>query len=244
MTIGLRFDDRIPPDGHSEFGGVGGDTATAGGWKRMHDRELDNLAVPLLPRRLATFDLGRNRGRRRLRAHDRSHRALGARRPGCRGTSPGSMTVGAARRVPRGGRRALGFGRHPRRPEPPARPLRRGAPGNRVASLSYLRGRSQTHLKWLNLGSVVMAWMAGESGTIPAATRRRTNSRQSGCCGEERVELGAAPRVAEHREHARAPEADLGVVGSEPRTRLVIAGITPSKSPALRERPAHPRARL
>ena len=47
MTIGLRFDDRLPPDGHPEIGGEGGGTATAGGWKRMRDRELDNLAVPL-----------------------------------------------------------------------------------------------------------------------------------------------------------------------------------------------------
>ena len=47
LTIGLRFDDRIPPGSHPEVGGAGGDTATAGGWKRLLDRELDNVAVPL-----------------------------------------------------------------------------------------------------------------------------------------------------------------------------------------------------
>jgi acyl-CoA thioesterase len=47
MTIGLRFDDRIPPGSHPELGGAGGGTATAGGWKRLLDRELDSLAVPL-----------------------------------------------------------------------------------------------------------------------------------------------------------------------------------------------------
>lgn len=47
LTVGLRFDDRIPPDGHPEVGGAGAGTATAGGWKRLLDRELDDLAVPL-----------------------------------------------------------------------------------------------------------------------------------------------------------------------------------------------------
>src|SRR5205814_1483959 len=47
LTVGLRFDDRIPPAGHPEIGGAGGDTATAGGWKRLLDRELDDVAVPL-----------------------------------------------------------------------------------------------------------------------------------------------------------------------------------------------------
>jgi acyl-CoA thioesterase len=47
LTIGLRFDDRIPPSGHPELGGRGGGRATAGGWKRLLDRELDDLAVPL-----------------------------------------------------------------------------------------------------------------------------------------------------------------------------------------------------
>jgi acyl-CoA thioesterase len=47
LTIGQRFDDRIPSGRHPELGGAGGDTATAGGWKRLLDRELDDLAVPL-----------------------------------------------------------------------------------------------------------------------------------------------------------------------------------------------------
>ncbi len=47
LTIGLRFDDRIPAGRHPELGGEGGNTATAGGWKRLLDRELDDLAVPL-----------------------------------------------------------------------------------------------------------------------------------------------------------------------------------------------------
>jgi acyl-CoA thioesterase len=47
MTIGLRFDDRVPPDRPAELGGAGTGTATAGGWKRLLDRDLDDLAVPL-----------------------------------------------------------------------------------------------------------------------------------------------------------------------------------------------------
>jgi acyl-CoA thioesterase len=47
LTIGDRFDTRMPPDGHPDVGGAGGGTMTAGGWKRLLDRELDDLAVPL-----------------------------------------------------------------------------------------------------------------------------------------------------------------------------------------------------
>lgn len=47
VTIRFRFDHRLPPDGHPRFGGPGGDGPIAGGWKRMIDRELDDLAIPL-----------------------------------------------------------------------------------------------------------------------------------------------------------------------------------------------------
>jgi acyl-CoA thioesterase len=47
LTIGDRFDNRLPPGGHAEVGGEGHGTMTAGGWKRLLDRELDDLAVPL-----------------------------------------------------------------------------------------------------------------------------------------------------------------------------------------------------
>jgi len=47
MSIGDRFDNRLPPGGHPEVGGAGGGTMTAGGWKRMLDRDVDDLAVPL-----------------------------------------------------------------------------------------------------------------------------------------------------------------------------------------------------
>lgn len=47
MTIGLRFDDRNPPAGHPDVGGAGGGTAVGGGWKRLLDREIDDLAVPV-----------------------------------------------------------------------------------------------------------------------------------------------------------------------------------------------------
>jgi acyl-CoA thioesterase len=47
MTIGQRFDNRLPPGGHPEIGGEGHGTMTAGGWKRLLDRELDDVAVPL-----------------------------------------------------------------------------------------------------------------------------------------------------------------------------------------------------
>jgi len=47
MSIGDRFDNRLPPGGHPEVGGGGRATMTAGGWKRLRDRELDDLAVPL-----------------------------------------------------------------------------------------------------------------------------------------------------------------------------------------------------
>jgi acyl-CoA thioesterase len=47
MTIGQRFDNRLPPGGHPEVGGEGHGTMTAGGWMRLLDRKLDDVAVPL-----------------------------------------------------------------------------------------------------------------------------------------------------------------------------------------------------
>jgi acyl-CoA thioesterase len=47
LTIGQRFDDRIPPGRNPELGGEGNATATGGGWKQLLDREIDDLAVPL-----------------------------------------------------------------------------------------------------------------------------------------------------------------------------------------------------
>ncbi len=46
-TIADRFDRRLPPGGHPDLGGPGDGSPVAGGWMRLLDRELDDLAVPL-----------------------------------------------------------------------------------------------------------------------------------------------------------------------------------------------------
>jgi acyl-CoA thioesterase len=46
-TIGHRFERRLPPNGDPTLGGAGHSSPTAGGWTRMVDRDLDDLAVPV-----------------------------------------------------------------------------------------------------------------------------------------------------------------------------------------------------
>ena len=128
LTIGLRFDDRIPPGGHPELGGAGGGTATAGGWKRLLDRELDDLAVPLFLDAWPPSIWGATEAAAGFAPTIDLHGALA--RDAAAAVAPRLVHHGgSARRLPRRRRRALGLRRHPRRPEPPARPLRRGAPG-------------------------------------------------------------------------------------------------------------------
>ncbi len=47
VTIARRFEHRLPPDGDPELGGAGNNSPTAGGWTRMTDRDLDDVAVPV-----------------------------------------------------------------------------------------------------------------------------------------------------------------------------------------------------
>ncbi len=47
VTIGYRLECRLPPGGDPRLGGVGQGSPIAGGWTRMVDRDLDDLAVPL-----------------------------------------------------------------------------------------------------------------------------------------------------------------------------------------------------
>ena len=47
VTIGSRFECRTPPEGDPRLGGAGRGSPVAGGWTRMVDRDLDDLAVPL-----------------------------------------------------------------------------------------------------------------------------------------------------------------------------------------------------
>jgi len=46
-TFRDRFENRVPPGGDPNFGGAGNGLPVSGGWKRLWDRELDDLAIPL-----------------------------------------------------------------------------------------------------------------------------------------------------------------------------------------------------
>jgi acyl-CoA thioesterase len=47
VTIRDRFEVRLPPDSDPDYGGVGDGSPVSGSWRRMLDREVDDLAVPL-----------------------------------------------------------------------------------------------------------------------------------------------------------------------------------------------------
>jgi acyl-CoA thioesterase len=47
MTMRDQFESRLWTSGHPDFGGAGGGSPTSGAWRRLVDRELDDLAVPL-----------------------------------------------------------------------------------------------------------------------------------------------------------------------------------------------------
>ena len=47
MTMRDRFESRLPPDGDPNFGGAGDGSPSSGSWRRLVDREIDDLAVPV-----------------------------------------------------------------------------------------------------------------------------------------------------------------------------------------------------
>ncbi len=47
VTMAQRFERRLPPDGDPALGGAGRRSPTVGGWTRMVDREVDDLAIPV-----------------------------------------------------------------------------------------------------------------------------------------------------------------------------------------------------
>jgi acyl-CoA thioesterase len=47
LTMRERFESRVWPSGHPDFGGAGDGSPTSGAWRRLIDRDLDDLAVPL-----------------------------------------------------------------------------------------------------------------------------------------------------------------------------------------------------
>jgi acyl-CoA thioesterase len=47
FTMRDRFDSRMSPSSDPNFGGAGDGSPTSGGWRRLVDRELDDLAIPL-----------------------------------------------------------------------------------------------------------------------------------------------------------------------------------------------------